>query len=286
MRNRLRKYLLFALLGLSAWFLFFAVTGSRVLTVYFLDVGQGDAALIRFPCGKNMLIDAGEARQSNTDLVNFLRGAGVRRIDAVVLTHAHSDHAGGLPKILERFPVGVFIEPGHPHTTDLYINLLELVTEKGIPYKNVSRGDALGGFGEVEISFLNPPGVFYSGESALNNNSIVMLLRYKEVTFLFTGDIERQAESELVRIYEGYMSARVLKVPHHGSGTSSSPGFVEAVSPAAAVISAGRDNMFGHPHSSVVERYKAAGTDVLRTDVDGTVEISTDGSRLRVRTGR
>lgn len=286
MNKKFRKGFLFLLLGLSVWFLFHAASGSRELTVYFLDVGQGDAAFIVFPCGGNMLVDAGDSRQGNTDIAAFLRSIGIRKIDAVVLSHAHLDHAGGLADILSRFPVGVFIEPGHPHTTDIYINLLEQIMEKDIDYVNASRGDSLEGFGDAEISFLSPPEVFYGGESLLNNNSLVMLIAYKDVRFLFTGDIESCAESDLVRLYGERLSSHVLKVPHHGSGSSSTSDFVQAVSPVIAVVSAGAGNRFGHPHSSVIRRYEEAGAEVFRTDADGAVIVRTDGRGIRVGPGR
>lgn len=280
-RIRFRKFLLFALLGASVWFLLHAVSQGRILTVYFLDVGQGDAAFIIFPCGRNMLVDAGDARQNNTDIPNFLRTLGVRGIDAVVLSHAHADHAGGLKRILREFPAGVFIEPGHEHTTDVYLNLLEFVLQEGIPYQRASRGDSVEGFKNVEINFLGPPDNFYGGESVLNNNSAVMLVTYGQSAFLFTGDIERRAENDIVRIYGNSIASDVLKVPHHGSASSSTPDFISAVNPDIAVISSGRDNPFGHPHPSVIERLESSGARVLRTDADGTIRVRTDGRWIR-----
>ncbi len=286
MQNKYRKYFFFVLLGFSVWFFIRAAAGGGELKAYFLDVGQGDSIFIVFPCGKNMLIDGGDPRQINTDLTGFLRRRGVRRIDAAVLTHAHADHAGGLLEVLEKFPAGMFIEPGYNHTTDLYLNLLELALRKDIAYQNVSRGDTLKGFGGVEITFFNPPRDFYADESPLNNNSIVIHMRYGDVKFLFTGDIERRAEADLVRIYGKSLSSHILKAPHHGSGSSSTPAFLKAVTPAVAVISAGEGNSFGHPHPSVVSRYLSAGAELYRTDIDGTVVVKTDGKKITVKTLR
>lgn len=286
MRSRPRKYCLLALLGAAAWFLFQSVAGSGILTVYFLDVGQGDAVFISFPCGRNMLVDGGDRRQTNTDIVHFLRRRGVRKIDAVVLSHAHADHAGGLTRVLRNFPAGIFLEPGHEHTTEVYLSLLEFILQQEIPYRKISRGDSLEGFKNVEVDFLNPPGDFYPGGSALNNNSAVMLVTYGNVAFLFTGDIETMAEADLAAVYGKALSSDVLKVPHHGSASSSTPDFISAVSPDIAVISSGADNPFGHPHQSVVERLESSGARVFRTDTDGTVEIRTNGRWVRARTGR
>ncbi len=285
MSPEFRKGLLFVLLGASILFLLSVASGGRELTVYFLDVGQGDAAYIEFPCGGNMLIDGGEIRQGNTDIPRFLRGKNVRRIDAVVLSHAHSDHAGGLLEVLEEFRAGILIEPGYPHTTEVYLSLLELAEEKDIPYAAVSRGDSLHGYGDAEISCLNPSQVFHENESPVNNNSVVMSLEYGDISFLFTGDIEKDAENELVSIYGDSLESDVLKVPHHGSGGSSTSGFLESVKPVVAVISAGAGNPFGHPHDRVVESYRSLGTEVYRTDTGGAVIVSTDGENLRVRRG-
>jgi competence protein ComEC len=282
MRSKAGKYLLTAVLALSVVFLIWSYAGNRELTVYFLDVGQGDSAFIRFPSGKSILIDGGESEGRDSAVMSFLRKKGVRKIDAVILSHAHSDHAGGLLRVLEDIPVGIFIEPGAAHTSDIYINLLDLAAAKNIPYLNVSRGDVLKGFGEAEIIFLNPPESFYRDESPLNNNSIVMRLEYGVVSFLFTGDIEKKAEEELVAVYGDSLASVVLKAPHHGSGSSNTAGFISAVGPAVAVISAGIGNDFGHPHRSVLKRYGDAGIKILRTDENGTVVIKTDGKRLSV----
>ena len=256
---------------------------GKYLRAYFLDVGQGDAAFIIFPCGRNMLVDGGDLRQDRTDIVRFLQKLRVRRIDTVVLSHPHSDHLGGLLRVLEHFPVSLVIDSGYPHTTDIYINFLEMVDRKDIPYQTAVRGNVLEGYRDVFIDFLNPPRTLYEGGSAVNNNSVAFIIRYKRTRFLFTGDIENEAEGELVRVFGDNLRSDVLKVPHHGSRTSSTAEFLKAASPAVAVIQVGENNRYGHPHLTVFERYESIGTRIFRTDTDGTVMVSTDGKKITVK---
>ncbi len=255
----------------------------NTLKVIFFDVGQGDAILILFPCGGNMLIDGGEKAQGERVILPYLKKKGIRKIDTVVLTHAHSDHVGGLIPILKTFPVGFVVESGFPHTTDLYMEFLELIDEKNIPYKMVHRGQELTGFSGVRIEFLNPPHPFLEGRgSDINNNSIVIKLSYGRVQFLFCADIEKEAERELLNCGSKLRSL-IMKVPHHGSKTSSSWEFVKRVNPEAAIISVGRRNRFGHPDSMTLMKYRRIGSEIYRTDINGAIIISTDGRRYKLK---
>ena len=257
---------------------------SRILKVIFFDVGQGDAILVLFPHGGNMLIDGGERGKGERVILPYLKKKGIRKIDTVVLTHAHSDHVGGLTAILETLPVGLVVESGFPHTTDIYMEFLELIHKKNIPYKMVRSGQELTGFSDVRIEFLNPPHPYLrGGGSDINNNSVVIRLSYGEVQFLFCADIEKTAEKEMLG-YGNKLRSQVIKVPHHGSKTSSSLEFIKEVSPETAIISVGRRNRFGHPHSVIVEKYEKLGIKIYRTDMHGAITISTDGKGYKIKT--
>ncbi len=256
----------------------------HILKVIFFDVGQGDAILIQFPCGGNMLIDGGEQIQGERVILPYLRKEGIRKIDTLVLTHPHADHVGGLIPVLKTLPVGLIVESGFPHTTDLYMEFLEVIYEKKIPYKTVHRGEELTGFSGVRIEFLNPPDPFLeAGGADINNNSVVIKLSYGRVQFLFCADIEKEAERELLN-YGGRLQSHVIKVPHHGSKSSSSWEFIKEVSPEVAIISVGRRNRFGHPDSMTLNKYKRVDSRIYRTDINGAIIISTDGKSYRIKT--
>ncbi len=255
----------------------------HLLRVIFFDVGEGDAALILFPYGGSMLIDGGEQVQGERVILPYLRKKGIRRIDTVVLTHAHSDHVGGLVTILKALPVGLIVESGFPHTTDIYTEFLEEAYERNVPYKLVRRGQELTGFRGVRIEFLNPPHPFLEGGgSDINDNSVVIKLSYGRIRFLLCADIEREAEKELLK-YGSKLRSHLIKVPHHGSESSSSWEFIKEVSPQTAIISVARGNRFGHPDSITLTKYERVGCEIYRTDIVGAIMISSDGKRYRIR---
>jgi len=246
----------------------------------FLDVGQGDAVVLRSPHGHRLVVDGGPDAQP---LLGFLAGQGGRP-DVVVLSHPHADHVTGLVHALRRFGAGLVLDSGYPHPTPAYADFLRTVRERGIPYRLARRGLRLV-VGELEVQVLWPPASFWEGPSAVNENSVVVRVRYREVRFLLPGDVEAGAEGALVASGDG-LRAEVLKVPHQGSRTSSSEPFLRAVSPKVAVLSVGRANPYGHPHRDVMARYARLGIAVYRTDRDGAVTVRTDGRELWVRTGR
>lgn len=245
-----------------------------------LDVGEGDAIFITFPWGGNMLVDGGEGGQWDRGekvVLPALRYWGVSKIDLLILTHPHSDHLGGLIKVLENIPVRMVIDSGQMHTSYSYEKFLSLIDEKNIPYTVVKSGDEITGYRGVKIMVVNPPHPFFQGtDSDLNNNSIVLRIVYREVSLLLTGDIERETERRILSLGETIHS-NFLKVPHHGSGTSSSWEFLKLVSPQVAVISVGRRNNYGHPAPIVLERYEELNCQLFRTDNHGAVTFITDG---------
>ncbi|MFH1567840.1 MAG: DNA internalization-related competence protein ComEC/Rec2, partial [Gemmatimonadota bacterium] len=282
-----RKGLLFlALLALNAgvWGM---VLRRGQLEVVFLDVGQGDAAFLRFPNGRTMLIDGGN-RSFEHDygarvVVPFLRRQGVRRLDAVVATHPHNDHIGGLVAVLEEIPVGHLLDSGQALDTWTARRLRELVETRGIAYHRVAAGDSLSGLGGVGALVLHPtaPFVTAAGESprGLNNGSVVVRFTLGEESLLFAGDAEGEADPALTAWGERLRS-RVLKVAHHGSSTSSEPAFLAAVEPQVAVVSVAAQNQFGHPSQAVMARYRDRGARLLRTDEVGAVTLRTRGRGL------
>ncbi len=267
--------------------------GKLELTV--LDVGQGDSLFVVSPHGKTMLIDGGGAfggftgREEHNgidpgeDAVSpYLWLRGYQRLDVVALTHAHQDHIGGLPAILENFRVGT-LWIGREVESPALANLERVARERKILIVHEIRGNALSWDG-VETQFLWPeiaPGE--AGPAPKNNDSLVLRLKYGERTLMLPGDAEKQAESAMLdENSETSLRADVLKVGHHGSKNSTMPEFLAAVHPRIAVISAGEDNPYGHPNPELIERLETAGARILRTDRDGAVHVLTDGKQLEV----
>jgi len=250
------------------------------LKVTFISVGQGDASLIEFPHGAVMLIDGGGFRGGDFDtgkgiVAPLLRYKKIKRLDYMVLSHAQQDHMGGLPYVAANFPVGAFWWNG---LGDLG-TLGEALTKGGVPRIILGRERKTFLIDGVKVDVLPlVPGV----AADLNDRSLVVRLTYGARSFLFTGDIEAPAEAYISTLKD--IAADVLKAPHHGSSTSSTPEFLKAMSPRVVVISVGRWNRFGFPSRQSLARYEKAGARVLRTDRDGAVELATEGSGLEVKT--
>jgi competence protein ComEC len=256
-----------------------------------LDVGQGDSLFLSFPRGRTMLVDAGgelgnfhsgsmrSGIDVGEDVVSpFLWSRGLQRIDVVALTHAHQDHLGGLAAIFENFRVGEFWV-GRDIQSAAYRQVLAVARSHGVLIRHLKEGDAFSEDGVLENILW--PDDLSEGQSAKNDDSLVMRLTDGAESFLLAGDIERPSERKILAD-EQPDGVNFLKVAHHGSKTSSTEPFLSAVHPAFAAISVGRDNIFGHPSPEVTERLEAAGVRVYRTDRDGAVTASTDGSTLSV----
>lgn len=256
------------------------------LVVYFLDVGQADASFVRTPGGKVIVIDTGD---SPDDVVGFLKAKGVERVDVLVLSHPHADHIGGALRILEEFEVGVLYDSGFVHPTRVYeetlAKALELRDAGRLTYVTARAGQVLEVDPSVSVTVLHPEEPL--GDEA-NDASIVLKIVFGSFSVLFTGDIEEAGErAVLARSAElGIdLAATVLKVPHHGSRTSTGPEFLAAVRPEVAVIQAGRDNPYGHPSPVVLRRLSEAGVTVYITASHGTVIVHSDGEDWEVVTG-
>ncbi|MBI5199437.1 MAG: DNA internalization-related competence protein ComEC/Rec2, partial [Nitrospirae bacterium] len=276
-----------------------AGSSGKGIKVTFMDVGQGDSGLIELLDGKRMLIDGGgtfDKRSSTLSaqtegfdigkrvLAPYLWDKGIKRIDYIVLSHPASDHIGGLTYVIKKFEIGEVWINGDPAMKG-FQEFLRIIEEKGIPVMVVKRGDALLRDG-YNIYVLHPYPEFYpdTGKSSgQNNRSIVLKVVYKNRSFLFPGDIEKEAEDDLIHLGK-WLKADIIKVPHHGSKTSSTEEFLSMVQPEVAVVSSGRDNIFKHPNPDVIERYERSGTRIYRTDGDGAVIIRSDGENLKVET--
>lgn len=257
------------------------------LRVTFLDVGQGDATLLESE-GQAMLIDAGGAIGPGPDpgalsVLPALRARRISKLDRVVLSHPHPDHYGGLRAVLDALPVHELWDNGQAEAESDHGPVLELLAAARARGTLVRAPSTLCGraltLGRAQLEVLAPcPGFDFTREA--NDNSFVLRVTHGRMRFLLTGDVEREAEADLVARGVALRS-EVLKVGHHGSRSSSTQAFLAAVAPTLAVISAGRGNQFGHPHAEVVERL---GKRLLRTDLDGGIEFLSDGSRVRFRT--
>jgi len=260
-----------------------AAGGMEPLRVDFLDVDQADATLVRFPDRRSLLVDAagqvrGQADVGGRVVVPAVWALGVRRLDYLAITHGHPDHVGGAGAVLgDLRPREVW--EGIPVPSSESLALLRADARAvGAAWRTRSRGD-VEHVGGVHVRVLHPPAPDWERPRVRNDDSLVLELRYGDVSIVLPGDIEAGVEAAVAPAFDPALW-RVVKAPHHGSRTSSSAAFVEALKPTLAVVSAGRDHTFGHPHPEVVARYEAAGAVVLATGQEGAVAICTDGRRL------
>jgi len=257
-------------------------TSARSLTVYFLNIGQGDAAYIELPNGQNALIDAGPSRAKTSYLASFLAEHNVVKIDNVVLTHPHADHYTGLQYVFSNLTVANFYDTQADNTgTTVDETIRAKAQALGVNIVHPAAGDTLAWDpGEVTVRVLNAcsnPVMSGSGQF-LNNCSIVLKITYQNTSMLFTGDMQESVESSLVNEYGPELKSDLLKVGHHGSQYSSSDGFLAAVRPHDAVISVGAGNNYGHPTPFCLARLQASGAVIHRTDMSGTMEYTISGA--------
>ena len=249
------------------------------LRVDFLDVGQGDSALITMPDGTTLLVDGGgrpfeRASRSIGEAVvsEYLWWRGLSRIDYVLATHADADHIDGLNDVVRNFAVNSALVGRAPSNDPEFAKFSQSLSKTNL--QTIHAGDVIR-FGEVELHVLWPP----PGTESSNDDSVVLKLKFRNRSILLTGDIEKKTEAALTND----LKVDVVKVPHHGSRTSSTGPFVAATKPRFAIISVGKDSMFGHPHPEVVERWRANGAEVLTTGECGTITVTTDGTDLWIK---
>jgi competence protein ComEC len=265
--------------------LFASADGSGDLALHFLDVGQGDGAVIRTPGGRWLVVDAGPAGTRDDAgrrvMVPFLERRGVRALAAIVVSHAHADHMGGVPSVLGRFGAGLVVEPGAPVPDPAYAALLGALDSTGTPWHPGRAGEwfTLDG---VRFSVLHPRAGWAEWGEDVNEDSLVLLVEYGEFEALFTGDAGFPAEAALRR---SLGPVDLLKVGHHGSRGSTGGELLDSLRPLAAVISVGR-NDYGHPAPETLARLSRRSVPVYRTDQDGTISVRTDGSAMWVHSER
>jgi competence protein ComEC len=264
-----RKYLLFVPFIPIVIYFFLTVLEKKELSVTFLDVGQGDSSVTELPDGRTIVTDTGRTGRETS---SFLRYRGKETIDFLALSHSHPDHTGGLGYIMSRFHVRELWDSGR------------MILPDGLTHRSLNRGDLIEGEG-YRIYILHPYPGFYTADRseyiAANNDSLVFKIESRRRSFLFTGDIEEEAEEDILHLGK-WLKSDVMKVPHHGGKTSAYRPFLEAVSADIAVISCGRDNSFGHPHQETLDLLGRK--EIIRTDTDGAVKISETARGLDVRT--
>jgi beta-lactamase superfamily II metal-dependent hydrolase len=252
------------------------------LVVYFLDAGQADASVIRTPGGRIVVIDTGEGPEP---LVGFLEAKGVERVDVLVLSHPHADHIGGAPAVLDEFEVGLVVDSGFAHTTQLYrrvlTRIIELRDAGRIQWVAGRAGGVIECDPEITVEILHPDEPL---GASVNEASVVVRVTFGSFSVLFTGDIGHESERAIL-VRGRPVDSTVLKVAHHGSAGSSGEGFLRAAGPTVAVIQVGAGNRYGHPSPEVVGRLEAMGVEVYTTARDGTVIVHSDGKTFTVLVG-
>ncbi len=289
----LRVVSLSACAGCAVWILFQPWTALRShgdgrLHVTFIDVGQGDAAFVRFPRGATLVVDAGgSGGQSTFDVGDrvvapVLRRAGVRRLDTIALTHGDADHVGGADALIGEFRPREVWEGIPVPPFELRRRLRTAARAVGARWTNLQAADLMT-IDDVDVVVRHPGIADWERQDVRNDDSIVIEFRWEDASIVLTGDIGREVEQAIAPLFPD-STLRVIKVPHHGSLTSSSLEFLRALAPRVAVVSAGRSNTFGHPAPAVLARYREVGAEIFRTDRDGAVTLATDGHSLQLET--
>jgi len=274
-----------AVAGIGLWTLEAPSAATGLLRVTFIDVSQGDAAWLSTPDGWDILIDGG-TQSHGPGLVAYLQGQGVTDIEVLVLTHPHADHVGGLVTVLQEMEVDEALTNCQAYSSTTYQTFVDLLASKAISTTCVLDGDTFAWGSHVSATAVNPPEPLMSGTgSDVNNNSVVLRISQDGVDFLFTGDVESGAEAAILG-RGPTLQAEILKAPHHGSNSSSTEAFLTAVAAEQAIISVGSSNPYGHPSSEMLNRLRAAGVTIFRTDLHGTILVETDGSTYWVEPER
>jgi len=264
-------------------FLFrFYYSTPKNLEVDFLDVGQGDAVLIKAPGGQNVLVDGGPDKTVIKRLAENLPWWD-KQINLMILTHPHDDHVAGLIDVLKRYQVKRILYTGALHNAPDYLTWLKLVRDKNVPLTIIDKEQTINLGSGASLEILYPSESLLNKTMAdLNDSSIIIKLVYGQNKFLLTGDASEKVEKMLLE-NGADLSAEVLKVAHHGSQYSSSQEFLEKIAPKIAVIEVGKDNDFGHPSLRIIKRLERIGAEIFRTDEKGTVRIVSNGVGIKIK---
>ena len=274
-------------LCLVAWAPALTLPHRGGMELHMLDVGQGDAILIRTDKGRWIVIDAGRVWKSGdagrAAIIPYIMSRG-GSVEAFILSHAHADHAGGAESVIRALHPRVFWDSAFPQGSGVYERTLIAARESGVEWRRVHAGDSMK-VDDVKVVFLAPDSTWTASLADPNEASTIALVTYGSTRFLFVGDAEVAEEGWLLDHAKGDIRADVLKVGHHGSSTSTTDSFLAAVNPALALISVGDGNIYGHPSPDVLAALGRIGASTMRTDRSGTIVIKSDGRRLTVEAG-
>ena len=260
--------------------------------INFVDVGQGDCTYIKTFSGKNIIIDGGEGNTEKYDygenvVLPYLLDRNVKKIDYLIISHADSDHIGGLFAVIENLKIDKILIGIQPQISEQYVDLLKASKANNIEIVELKAGDRLSLEKEMFLDVLWPKENKFINENELNNNSLVFKINYKNFSILFTGDIEEVAENAILKLYEGnenILKATILKVAHHGSKTSTCLEFLNRVNPQIVLIGVGKNNKFGHPSKGVINKLNDNDAKIYRTDVNGEINIIFNKNGITVDT--
>ena len=247
--------------------------GDGRLNVFFIDVGQGDCSFIELPNGETLLIDVGEYDAADT-VIDFINSRNISSLDYVVATHPHSDHIGGMQYVLKEFHSGTVFLPDAVNDTKTYTRMLDVIEANADNVIEAKAGVSILSENGLDVDIIAPNS---TGYEELNDYSAVVKITYENTSFLFMADAEKLSEDEI----KTDVSCDVVKVGHHGSKTSSSASFVNKTKADYAVISVGADNEYGLPKDEVLNRWQKSGAEILRTDKEGTIGFTSDGSTVK-----
>ena len=253
------------------------VNKAGIMRAHFLNCGQGDSIFIELPDGRCMLIDSSTPDFSKT-LVDFIKNRGYKKIDHLVATHPHIDHIGSMADVIENFDIGTFYTIERAYSTNTYSKMLKAIEKEKCETVYIKKGTEILG-GSVKCTVLSPDDSDYI---RLNNSSAVLKIEYNEVSFLLSGDAEAAAEKNMIASGAN-LKSDILKIGHHGSISSTTQSYLEAVNPKIAIISVGKDNVYGYPSNYVINIIKSSGAKLYRTDTDGNIIVTTDGKNIDVQ---
>lgn len=256
------------------------LSSTELMEVHFIDVGQGDAILVQVN-DKNLLIDSGP-KESSSNLFNYLTSLHINKLDYIIATHPHEDHIGNMYSVIKKFDIGEFFAPKVIHTSKSFERMVESLISKNKKINVFDTNTTSIDLGEnIEISIYSPLPKDYGDN--MNLYSAIFRIKYGSTSFLFTGDAEKSNEEEILSS-NSLIKSNVLKVGHHGSSTSTSQFFLEAVNPEITIISVGQDNSYNHPNSKILKLINSIGSKVYRTDKDSTVVLISDGVNIYKKT--